>query len=62
MENRDEINCADNPSALVSIIRAAKIARDRELERAARRELRSRFGIELKIADEIKHEGSRNAR
>ena len=38
---------SDGPAALVAIARAARIVRDRDLERAARNELRERFGIEL---------------
>jgi hypothetical protein len=35
------------PPALLAIIRAARAAGDRDLERGARRELRERYGIEL---------------
>jgi hypothetical protein len=38
---------ADSPMALVAIIRAARIAHDRESERAAKKLLRERFGIEI---------------
>ena len=37
----------DSPASLVAIIRAARMAGDRELERAARRELSERHGIDL---------------
>ena len=37
----------NSPAELVAIARAARIAGDRELERAARGELRDRFGIAL---------------
>lgn len=40
----------DSPSrmtALVAIIRAARLSGDRELERTAKRELSERFGVKL---------------
>lgn len=46
MPERD-LNTSDSPAALVAIARAARIVRDRDLERSARQELRERFGIEL---------------
>jgi len=53
---------AESPSALVAIIRAAKIAKDRELELGAKRELRERFGIELKFASEMGAKENQNDR
>jgi hypothetical protein len=35
------------PPALLAIIRAARMAGDRDLERAARKELAEKYGIEL---------------
>lgn len=58
----DEARYADSPAALVAIARAAKLAGDRDLERAARRELKERFGIELKLGSELKPKGGRDAR
>lgn len=51
---QEESSCADSPAALVAIIRAARLGSDRDLERAARRELAERFGIRLtfQAADE----------
>lgn len=37
----------DSPQSLVAIIRAAHLAGDRSLERAARSELRERFGMDV---------------
>ena len=37
----------DSPAALVAIARAARLAGDRELERAAKEQLRSKFGIAI---------------
>jgi len=37
----------DSPMALVAIIRAARTAGDRELERAARQLLRERYQVDL---------------
>lgn len=56
MEERHP-SCAGSPAALVAIIRAAKLTGDRDLEQAARRELRERFKIELKIGTEVKKGG-----
>lgn len=39
----------NSPAELVAIIRAARLAGDRELERTAKRELHARFGITLKF-------------
>lgn len=36
-----------SPRELVAILHAAHVSGDRDLERAAKRELRERFGIEL---------------
>jgi hypothetical protein len=36
-----------DPSALLAIARAARLIGDRELERAARRLLRDRYGIDI---------------
>jgi hypothetical protein len=43
---------ARSPSALVAIIRAAKLAGDKELEKAAKQELSERFGIKLTFAND----------
>lgn len=59
---KDKTKCAESPAALVAIIRAANLAGDRDLERAARRELKDRFSIELKIGAEVKAKGGRDAR
>lgn len=40
-------NTTDSPSSLVAIVRAARLAGDRELERVARQELRNRFGMDV---------------
>ena len=51
-------------TALVSIIRAARLSRDRELELSAKRELSERFGIKLTFANDPKlsrREESRHA-
>lgn len=45
----DQEHLNDSPSSLVAIIRAAHMAGDKRLERAARRELDERFGIKLTI-------------
>jgi len=37
----------DSPAALVAIARAARLAGDRYLERAARQQLQERYGIRL---------------
>ncbi|MFM9965079.1 MAG: hypothetical protein ACKV2Q_28085 [Planctomycetaceae bacterium] len=39
-----------SPAALVAIIRAARMAADKELEKAAKQELSERFGITLTFA------------
>lgn len=49
MPNED-VRCADSPAALVAIARAAHEVGDRELERAAKRELLDRFGVVLTFA------------
>jgi hypothetical protein len=41
-----------SPAALVAIIRAAKIAGDKELEKAGKQELSERFGIKLTFAND----------
>jgi hypothetical protein len=43
----NEPTVCDSPMALVAMLRAARIAGDKELERAARQRLLERFGIEL---------------
>ena len=43
-DDRSELEA---PQTLVAIVRAARLSGDRDLERAARRDLRDRFGIEL---------------
>jgi hypothetical protein len=40
----------DSPATLVAIVVAARRARDRELEREARRQLEERFGVRLTFA------------
>ena len=40
----------DSPAALVAIVVAARKAGDRELERAAKRELQERFGVKIGFA------------
>ena len=37
----------ESPSTLCAVIRAAHIARDRDLERLAKRELRLRYGMRV---------------
>jgi len=46
MSNASE---SGGPAELVAIARAAHIAGDRDLEKVAKRELRNRFGIEIKF-------------
>jgi len=41
----------DSPAALVAIARAARLAGDRELERAAKEQLRSKFGIAISFSN-----------
>jgi hypothetical protein len=51
-------------TALVAIIRAARLSGDRELERSAKRELSERFGVKLTFANDpriTKREESRHA-
>ncbi len=43
----------DSPATLVAIIVAARRTGDRELERAARREMEKRFGVKLRFAQEF---------
>jgi hypothetical protein len=40
----------DSPAALVAIARAAKLAGDRDLERAAKEQLRTKFGIAISFS------------
>ena len=42
----------DSPASLVAIIRAARVTGDRELERAAKQELRQRFGMSVSFERE----------
>jgi len=42
----------ETPEALVCIARAARLANDRALERAARRQLVEQFGIEISFRRE----------
>ena len=42
-----------SPATLVAIIVAARRAGDRDLEREARRELQSQFGVKLHFASEL---------
>lgn len=61
--NEDK-NSAARLTALVAIIRAARISDDRELERSAKRELSLRFGIKLTFAEDsrlTRREESRHA-
>jgi hypothetical protein len=48
----------DSPASLVAIARAARLCGDRELERAAKRELRERFGIELSFSKKKPNEAT----
>ena len=41
----------DSPAALVAIARAAKLAGDRDLERAAKEKLRAEFGIAISFSN-----------
>jgi hypothetical protein len=50
---------SDSPASLVAIARAARLCGDRELERAAKRELKERFGIELTFTRQQTHEVKR---
>ena len=43
----DSTNRIDTPAALVAIVVAARRARDRDLERSARKELERRFNLKL---------------
>ncbi len=45
---------AGRMTALVSIIRAARLSHDRELELSAKRELSERFGIKLTFANDLR--------
>lgn len=45
---------ASRMTALVSIIRAARLSHDRELELSAKRELSERFGIKLTFENDPK--------
>jgi len=47
------ISATDSPASLVAIIVAARRAGDRDLERAARRELTARYGVKLIFAREM---------
>lgn len=61
--NTDQ-NSANRMTALVAIIRAARISGDRDLERSAKRELSLRFGIKLTFAEDshsTRREVSRHA-
>lgn len=49
----------ESPAELVAIARAAHVARDRDLERAAKRELLNQFGITIKFPRP--HAGRRHA-
>jgi len=50
------IQTRDNPEALVVIARAAHLAGDRQLERAAKAELKERFGIVLRFTRGVERE------
>lgn len=57
-------NSDRSPAALVAIIRAARMAGDKDLERAAKQELSERFGIKLTFANylrSLRREESRHA-
>ena len=43
---------ASHMTALVAIIRAARLSHDRELERSAKHELSERFGIKLTFGED----------
>jgi hypothetical protein len=61
LKNEDS---ASRMTALVAIIRAARLSLDRELELSAKRELSERFGIKLTFANDPrleKREVSRHA-
>lgn len=61
LKNEDS---ASRMTALVAIIRAARLSHDRELELSAKRELSERFGIKLTFANDPrleKREVSRHA-
>jgi hypothetical protein len=61
---RETEDSASRMTALVAIIRAARLTHDRELELSAKRELSERFGIKLTFANDPKlsrREESRNA-
>lgn len=47
----------DGAAALVVIARAARLAQDKTLERAARRELGERYGIDLSFRREQQPDG-----
>jgi hypothetical protein len=46
-ERSDKVDRIGGPPALVAIVRAARKAGDRELERAARQRLEEEYGIKL---------------
>jgi len=48
-----ERDYADGAAALVVIARAARVAGDKALERAARRELSEKYGIDLTFRREL---------
>lgn len=49
---REIEDSASRMTALVAIIRAARLSHDRELELSAKRELSERFGIKLTFAND----------
>ena len=53
---------ADRMTALVAIIRAARLTGDRELERSARQELSTRFGLKLTFASNPRLSGKEATR
>jgi hypothetical protein len=60
VNNVSDVTCNDSPSSLVAIIVAARRARDKELERAAKTELETRFGVRLSFV-RPSQEGGRDA-
>lgn len=45
---------ANRMTALVAIIRAARLSQDRDLERSSKRELSEQFGIKLIFANDLR--------
>lgn len=51
-----------DPPALLAIVQAARLAGDRELERAAREELAAQYGIELVFRRQRRREATHASR